>query len=384
VKITHVLPALTKGGAERVAVDLATAGAAAGHSVTVIAGWEVDRRLLADRLTGKVEVKYIAARSSRPVRRYLDGLVWVVRNWAWLSQQDVIHCHLTFGAVVGTFIRLIRQSKNADRPAVVETYHAVGMPMPHVHRFISARLAAYRDGLALMAEDAYWKDFQEKHPGLLSRTILNGVSPPKPVSEDEKNRFRKAAGIPRSAHRIVGMIGALRPERRTQAFVPAFEEIARQLGPDVHFLIGGDGPARPHVERAIAASSVAGRVHMAGLVHEPAEALAQLDLYLTLNVGSTTGIAALEAAMAGVPVLALQLRDDYTQTEQDWIWSTLDATLLGARAAQLLADPDTLRELGLRQQAEARRRFSVEGMARAYEEFYAMALQRRGASSRSN
>jgi glycosyltransferase involved in cell wall biosynthesis len=375
VKIVHLLSALTKGGAERVAVDLAIAAASVGHEVTVVAGWEVDRHLLADRLGSDVDLKFISA-SSNTIRRYFDGLRWVVRSWNWLSQQDVIHCHLTYGAALGTSIRLIRRWKRGRRPAVVETYHAVGMPMPPLHRYVASKLAAYRDGLALMAEDPYWNKFQETHPRLLTRTILNGVSAPRAVTRQERAKYRKQVGIPDRARFVVGTIGALRPERRTHAFVPAFEEIARKLGPDVHFLIGGDGPARPILEEAIRASSVADRVHLPGLVEEPALLLAQLDLYLTLNVGSTTGIAALEAAMAGVPILALQLLPGHISTKGDWIWSTTDPVALGSRAAAVLSDPSALRMIAKAQRAQANSHHSVGVMAAHYQAFYESALAR--------
>ena len=42
MNIVHVVPALTKGGAERVAVELANHAVGSGHKVTLIAGWSVD------------------------------------------------------------------------------------------------------------------------------------------------------------------------------------------------------------------------------------------------------------------------------------------------------------------------------------------------------
>jgi glycosyltransferase involved in cell wall biosynthesis len=121
---------------------------------------------------------------------------------------------------------------------------------------------------------------------------------------------------------------------------------------------------------------VADRVHLPGLVEEPALLLAQLDLYLTLNVGSTTGIAALEAAMAGVPILALQLLPGHISTEGDWIWSTTDPVALGSRAAAVLSDPSALRMIAKAQQAHANSHHSVGVMAAHYQAFYESALAR--------
>ena len=48
-----MLPALTKGGGEKVAVELANHAARAGHNITIIVGWSVNPRLLRDTLLQK-------------------------------------------------------------------------------------------------------------------------------------------------------------------------------------------------------------------------------------------------------------------------------------------------------------------------------------------
>jgi len=101
-----------------------------------------------------------------------------------------------------------------------------------------------------------------------------------------------------------------------------------------------------------------------------------MNLYLTVNVGATTGIAALEAAFLGVPIIALQLSEGYRPTAQDWIWSSADPAEVGAKAIELLNDRTALAELGQRQKGHARAHFSVSAMAEAYDALYQAALQR--------
>ena len=60
---------------------------------------------------------------------------------------------------------------------------------------------------------------------------------------------------------------------------------------------------------------------------QPGEEFAILELYLTVNVGPTTGVAALEAAMSGLPVIAYQMVADYKSGSSDWIWSSRDIRL---------------------------------------------------------
>lgn len=373
MNIVHVIPAFTKGGGEKVALDLANHAAAAGHKVTMVAGLEVDPTLLLDRLRPDVAVRYVARPGAGRALRYGRLLPWLVRNRRWLAAQDVVHCHMSFGALFGTLAYLLRRAMRGRTPAIVETNHSVGMPIPSRQRAAWAKLYLLRDAVAMMAEDPYWDAFRAAHPELPTRLILNGIPVPREVGPEESAAYRRGVGVPEGCL-VAGTIGALRPERLTHRFVAVFEGIAERLGPDVHFFIGGEGRDRPRVEAAIAASPIHDRIHMAGLVQEPAVALSILDLYLTLNVGPVTGIAALEAASAGLPVLAIQLRDDYETPPDAWIWSSGDADALAAQAAALLGDAARRSKLAARQSAHVRSVHSVEAMAERYEALYSDAL----------
>ena len=64
MNIVHVVPALTKGGAERVAVELANHAVGSGHKVTLLLGWSVDPLLLRKFLKVEVSVIYISKGST--------------------------------------------------------------------------------------------------------------------------------------------------------------------------------------------------------------------------------------------------------------------------------------------------------------------------------
>jgi glycosyltransferase involved in cell wall biosynthesis len=373
MRIAHVVPSLSKGGGERVAVDLANWAVGHGHRVTVIAGARVDEGLLRGDLLPGVEVRYVARRETRWAP-YLGLLPWLWRNRKWLADQDILHCHMTFAAVLGTVVHAARRIGRGRRPAVVETYHAVGMPIPALHRRLHAFMARRRDGLILMAEDPFWSRFLAAHPRLPSAVIPNGiVIDRREATPEERLAYRRSVGIPDGCRWVVGTIGRLQSARRPWLYPRIFAAIAERLGPDVHFLIGGEGPERGRVEAAIAEQGLDGRVHLPGLVLDPSLPLSAIDLYLTLNVGPVTGIAALEAAASGRPVLAMQFVEGYQPSERDWIWSSTDLDEIGRRAADLLADPAALGALAERQRAHVAAHRTVEAMAKAYFGLYSAA-----------
>jgi glycosyltransferase involved in cell wall biosynthesis len=371
VKIVHILPPLTKGGAEKVAVDLANHAAREGHEVAIVAAYPVAPQLLLQTVDPRVQVHFVAQRQSRLLKYFALG-PWLARNRRWLLSCDVVHCHLTFGAVAGSLLKLMR--KRRRRPIIVETYHAVGMPIAAWKRGLAAMLAGGRDGFALMAEDDYWRRFRERHPRLMVRFIPNGISPPdKLPPAKELARYKASLGIPEGAP-VVGTVGRLVEGRMPLRMVDVFAQIDRLDGSNVHFYIGGEGDLLDETRAYAEALGISERVHLPGLVEQPLLAFGIIDLYVSINVGPITGIAALEAAACRKPVIAMQAREDYVAGADDWIWSSSDPAEVAVEAIRLLADGEARKRLGIAQAERVRRNHSSETMAGAYDALYSDCL----------
>lgn len=373
MKITHFNPALTKGGAEKVLVDLANLAVQRGHQVAIVSALAVDAALLQDQVDARVKLHFVCQGGSSKYAAYASMLPWLWQNWSWLSQQDTVHCHMTYGALLGTALRFRRWLAGNKMPRIIETFHGVGMPIRPWQRTLAAWQAAGRDGYALMAEDEYWGAFAAAHTKLPLAIIPNGIVTDLPeVSSAERSAYRREAGIPEGAS-VIGTVGRLRAERNPFATVATFAEAARQLGPDVHFLIAGDGPMADAVQAEGDRLGLGGRLHLPGLAVKPWVAAAVIDVYISMNVGPITGIAGLEAAAAGVPVIAVQATTDYTGGNRDWIWSDPDPVRVGTEAARLMKSPAERQQLAATQAAHVRAHHSAGAMLDAYLALYAKA-----------
>lgn len=378
MNIIHVIPAFTKGGGERVALDLANAAATNGDAVAIIAAFHVPEDLLLCDLREEVEVRYVARSAHSILAAYLRLLPWMLRNRQWLLSRDIVHCHLTFGSVFGTVARSLRGLWGHRTPLIVETYHAVGMPIPRRQRAFHAALMRGRDGVVLMAEDASWARSLRGRRRLVTAVIPNGVRASITHSSSaEATAYRASIGIPQEAM-VVGTVGRLVPARRPDLLIEIFANVARLTDENIHFLIAGEGSERAAVEEEINRLGLQDRVHTPGLVLNPAVAFSAIDVYLTLNVGSVTGVAALEAATFGLPIVALQLREDYGPAETDWIWSSTNLERLSERIVELIRDPGQARELAEGQRRHVLSSCTVDTMADAYHGFYTTALERWG------
>lgn len=374
MRIAHAIPALTKGGAEKVLVDLANEAFGRGHEVAVITGYPADPALIRDRLDPAIEVRTVAAREGDKLAAYGGMPGWLWRNRDWLDRFDVVHCHLTYAALLGTLLKQQRRVRGRQRPAIVETFHGVGMPIRARQRWIAATLARGRDGFALMAEDPFWTGFVARHAAMPSAVIPNGLAIDQRGNPAAAARWRSEQGIPAGAL-VIGTIGRIRAERNPLGTLDAFAQAAQAL-PAAHFVMGGDGPMLDAVRAAAATRGIGARLHLPGLVIDPQQVLANLDLYLSMNVGPITGLAGLEAAAAGVPLVALQARSDHRRGADDWIWSDPDPRVVAAELVRLGQDRDARAALAAQQHAHVAAHFSVATMQDAYEALYARALAR--------
>lgn len=371
MKIAYILPALAPGGAERVTIALASHAAQAGHDVTLFLAWPAPgEEPLRRSLAPEVSVEYLMAGDAGRLGRLVRGAVWWARRPSRFAAFDVVHVHLTFSAVVGTLIGWWRRLAGREGPALVETYHAVGTPvapaMKRLHRFMASR----RDAFVLMADHPDWDRFARDHPRIITATIQNGAEDPRveEIPAAERLAYRRRIGLP-DAGPVVGTVGRLSPDRQPWMYLPIFEAIGRAI-PDAHFVLAGGGREEQRLKSMLATHGLEGRVHITGTVPEPRFPLSILDAYITMNVGPVSGLAGIEAALAGVPVVAIQLQSDYRQQPSDWIWSHTDSHAIAQRVIALLRDPGLRSETVRQQREHARQHFTNDVMWSRYEQIY--------------
>lgn len=111
-------------------------------------------------------------------------------------------------------------------------------------------------------------------------------------------RLRFSEDPPRGQR--VGFLGRLDPIKR----VPDLIRAMRFLDPPARLDIFGQGPQRADLERMIIAEGMSDRIFLRGVVADPKEALAQMDLLVLPSAAEGFGLVLIEAMNAGVPVIA--------------------------------------------------------------------------------
>jgi len=119
--------------------------------------------------------------------------------------------------------------------------------------------------------------------------------------DNERTAFRVQFGIDANAP-LIGAMFRLSAEKRPLLWLDAVALIGREL-PAAKFMLFGEGPLRPAMERRIAASGLNDRLQILPPTTEVARALSSFDLLLLTSQWEGTPNVAIEAQAVSTPVV---------------------------------------------------------------------------------
>jgi glycosyltransferase involved in cell wall biosynthesis len=292
VRIVHVVARLNDGGPARVIAALGRAHAEAGHEVLVLAGaCAADERDVGDLLTVPLERVPGLGRAVGPLSD-LRAFATLRRRLAELA-PDVVHTHTAKAGVLGRLAcRLLGQP-------CLHTYHG------HVlhgywSRPVHAALAAAERACAGNAwhqalTPGQLVELRDRHRiGRAARWVW--LPPPVPAVAVRAAAWH--AGLPSDLPRVL-WLGRFAPVKDPFLWLATVAELNRHR--PVHAVMCGDGALRTAAEAR--ARELGVQATWTGFV--PAgEALAVADLLLMTSRNEGMPLSAVEAAGAGVPVVA--------------------------------------------------------------------------------
>jgi glycosyltransferase involved in cell wall biosynthesis len=178
----------------------------------------------------------------------------------------------------------------------------------------------------------------------------------------------------------VAMIARMNaPYKNHCGFLRAAARLGRKLS-NVEFLLVGDGPLRPELEREASALGLQGRVQFLGDRRDIAAVLASADVSVVPSASESLSNVMLESMAAGVPVVATDVggNGELGGDGRAVLVAPNDEEALAAGLENLLTDRERLSSMSSRAREFARTNFSVERIRGQYCELYATALLDRG------
>lgn len=207
------------------------------------------------------------------------------------------------------------------------------------------------------------------------RVIHNGINLMTLDSTLSAAVARQRLGLPAEAQ-IVGMLGRLRPWKGQERFIRIAAKVLRE-SPDTYFVIAGGDPfgindgyatkLRCWVEEL----GIANKLTFTGQLHEVAEVLTAMDLFVHPGEPEPFGLVNLEAMAMGKPVVAFAHGALPEIVEQDVTGILVppgDEDAGAAAIVELLRTPTRMKELGAAGRARVESLFQIEGTVRAVDE----------------
>ncbi len=212
------------------------------------------------------------------------------------------------------------------------------------------------------------------HPSRV-RVIRNGVVIPPLTGKAGRAAGRARIGVTDDGP-VVGCVGTFKPGKG-QALVARVMATIAGRGPEPWLVFAGDGPERPVVERMTREAGLT-RVRFLGTVPDARALYAAFDLLVSASDAEGLPNVLLEAAAAGLPVVATAAGGSpevVVDGETGLLVPVGDADGLEAGVMRLLADATLAAQMGKAARAHVARWFGVERFiaetAALYEEMHA-------------
>lgn len=349
-----------------------------GHEVSILSAGSWRRSVRVQTIEGRqvIEIPYFPGRKLPFLSAFTEE--WAF-NWAasrWLERQaaqfDVVHVQGRSGFAFA--------GKQGQTP-LVATFHGLARvenERSGRHRnkslgtWLHEKWAAYHEKNTLRRADAciavsreMLAEMEEVWPQIAPKTTLlpNGVDLPK-----------RMLPVPANARQLL-FVGRI---DRIKGVFPLVEAM-KQVHPDVHLRLVGDGPDRPALEKAIRQAGLTSRIECCG-AQTQAVVFAEIQASFALVLPSyheTQGIVLLEANACARPVIASDIpgiREVVRQGETGSLVPAGDPQALAGAINWLFEHPASITQWGQAGQAQVAQKFSWAKIALETERLYGQML----------
>jgi glycosyltransferase involved in cell wall biosynthesis len=392
MRIARVLTRLNLGGPARQALASDPRLAARGHVVRVFAGRsERGEGDLFETFTARgLDVVRVESLRRGLGLGDLFALRALRRELAAFA-PDVLHTHASKAGALGR--RAVRAA-NFERTARVHTFHGHVLegyyPAPFSRRLIAAEraLAARTDRLVAVshatADDLVRLGVvpEEKLVVIQPGIELEPFLALKPAERTPDARALRAfLGVGEEDY-LVGVVGRLAEVKQPLEALEVFRLLAPRHG-RLALVFVGDGALRGALERGIAAlpAELAPRAHLLGAREVMPVVLGALDAELLSSRSEGLPVALIEAAAAGLPVVASPVGGvpELVVHERTGYLGN-GATELAFGLEKLLLDRTAARAMGARARLRVAHAHAAETLAARLEELYGVVCAERSAA----
>lgn len=362
IKVVHIVPMLSPGGAERVAVHIVRGLNRQRYEPVVFsyAGrLECDLDHLLDE--AGVEVRYLGKRPGFDYRMY-SRIHAALRD----SRPDIVHTHLHVFRYALPFLLLRKKA------ALLHTVHNLA------EREIEPRLRwlqryALKHGVVPVAVAEGVADSLEQLYGIQRcRVIPNGIPTDRYARpQTPRKEWRAREGFEDDDVLFV-CVARFAPQKNHALLVKAFAQ-GPASNPHAHLVLVGEGALQDRLEEQAMSLGLARQVHFLGLRTDIPDVLGAMDVFVLSSDYEGNPLSVMEAMAAGLPIVSTAaggVPDLFENGKEGYLVPPGDFQGLSNSMGALLRNREARQSLGMAAARRARKNYDVSTMVQAYEEVY--------------
>jgi glycosyltransferase involved in cell wall biosynthesis len=310
--------------------------------------------------------------------RALARLISIMRSY----RPDIVHTHTAKAGFVGRAAALALR----ERPIIVHTYHGhvlegyFGPAKSGLYRSLERTMARVSD-LLIGVSQATVNDLVRLGvaPRERFRVVPLGTDLSRFAELDrdgERGFLREELGLTETETLLL-FVGRLVPIKRVDVLIRAVARAVRD-GAAVHLAVVGDGEMRRDLEALGSRLEIGGRVHFLGYRRDLPRIAAASDVAVLSSDNEGTPVALIEAAAAGLPVIATSVGGVAEVVSEDVgiVVPPRDSVAFGRAVVRLAADPALRRAMAERARPRALGSYSAERLLGDVRDVYDELLER--------
>jgi glycosyltransferase involved in cell wall biosynthesis len=370
MRILLLSSSMGMGGADKQLLSAAVEMRHRGHEVLIVSLTPLGPMGLEAQGLG-IPTESLEMSRGIPDPRGLVRLIRLLKTW----KPDVLHSHMIHANLMARASRLF-----ARIPAMVSTIH-------NIYEGGAVRMAAYRmtnrlvDQMTIVSQAAADRFITE---GIVPRDLLRVV--PNGVDTDLFDKAGKARqsirqSLELGAEFVWLAVGRFEVEKDYPNMLRAFARV-HEKEPNAVLVLVGRGSLRSETEALVHDLGLAGRVRFLGVRGDVPEVMSAADGYVMSSAWEGMPIVLLEAAAAGLPIVATAVggnREVVCSEESGFLVPPRDPESLATAMLRLMELPESeRRSMGLRGREHVRSHYGLGRVVEAWEAVYREVLARKG------
>ncbi len=362
IKVLHIVPLLSPGGAERVTVHIVTRLNRQRYEAAVVS---LGRRKECDldRLLEEagVEVRYLGKPPGFDYRMY-HKLYRTLRDY----RPDIVHTHMQVLRYALPSILLLK------RASLLHTIHNLAeRDVEPRARFIQRY--AFNHGVVPIGVATEVALSVERLYGIQEcRVISNGIPTDRyarPQVSRKEWRAREGFG---DDDVLFVCVARFAPQKNHALLLKAFAQ-GPASDPNAHLVLVGEGVLRERLEEQVKNLGLARQAHFLGLRTDIPEVLGAMDVFVLSSDYEGNPLSVMEAMAAGLPIVSTAaggVPDLFEYGKEGFLVQPGDVQGLSNSMASLLGNREARQSLGMAAARRAREKLDVSTMVQAYEGLY--------------